>query len=152
MSSFSDHLGYSSFFRNMFLETIFQFYSKKAKCSPINNQRAVAMQKTRKLFIDSRKTTIKLKCTMVSQFWGQEVNQNLTTRFSLRDFANMFWDISMKKLTETERCLKQPLWSVILFPEVLGLYGNVFYVPSRSGKSYKPVYSHIFEYFLPARI
>ena len=68
------------------------------------------------------------------------------------DFANMFWSISMKKLTETERCLKQPLWSVIFLPRVLGLYGSVFYVSSTSDKSYKLVYSNIFEYFRPARI
>ena len=70
----------------------------------------------------------------------------------IMDFANMFWSISMKKLTETERCLKQPLWSVILLPRVLGLYWSVFYVSSTSDKSYKLVYSNIFEYFLPARI
>ncbi len=70
----------------------------------------------------------------------------------IMDFANMFWRISTKKLTETERYLKQPLWSVILLPRVLGLYGSVLYVSSTSDKSYKLVYSNIFEHFLPARI
>ena len=68
------------------------------------------------------------------------------------DFANMFWSISMEKLTEIARSLEQPLDAVILIPRVSGMHGSVFYVSNVPDKSYKHVYDDNFEYFLPVRI
>ena len=50
------------------------------------------------------------------------------------DFANMFWSISMKILTEIGIHLKRPCQSIIFVPRVLGACRSVFNVSNVSDK------------------
>ena len=130
----------------------FHFFSRKTKCQSINNQHTSTMQKTRILFMDSRKSIILPKFHTRFRILDSDLVHICCSQVTQLGFADMFWDISMGKLTETEICLKQPLQQLMLIPRVLGMCGSVFYVSSTSEKSYKHVYGNNFEYFLPARI